>query len=151
MKRINEIELTLSFNGSLYTESLYFDDEPLTRQELFDIGFEGDVSIGDELYHVDAANPEYYEGDTVVSGLAFTVTAGKDSHKTDIRVVAWKAINRRKDKMNAEICWRRASAGTKLSGDSLIKYDADPDARLGRCMIHDGWYIPTSEIVKYIK
>ena len=147
MKGINEIELTLSFNGNIYVESLYFDDEPLTRKELFDIGFEGDVSIGDELYHVDAANPEYYEGDTVVSGLAFTVTGGKDS---DIRVVAWKAINR-KDEMNAEICWRRASAGTKLSGDSLIKYDNDPDARLGRCMIHDGWYVPTSEIVKYIR
>ena len=55
------------------------------------------------------------------------------------------------DKNVAEICWRRASAGTGLSGDSLIKYDADPDVRLGRCMIHDGWYIPTSEIVKYIK
>ena len=142
MKRINEIELTLSFNGSLYTESLYFDAEPLTRKELFDIGFEGDVSIGDELYHVDAANPEYHEGDTVVGGLAFTVTPG-----TDVRVVDWKVI----DKNVAEICWRRASAGTKLSGDSLIKYDADPDARLGRCMIYDGWYIPTSEIVKYIK
>jgi hypothetical protein len=53
--------------------------------------------------------------------------------------------------MVAEICWRRASAGTKLSGDCLIKYDDDPDVRLGRCMIYDGWYIPTSEIVKYIK
>ena len=50
-----------------------------------------------------------------------------------------------------EIQWRRASAGTKLSEDSLIKYDDDPDARLGRCMIYDGWYIPTSEIVKHIK
>lgn len=50
-----------------------------------------------------------------------------------------------------EIQWRRASAGTKLPGDNLIKYDADPDVRLGRCMIYDGWYIPTSEIVKYIK
>lgn len=50
-----------------------------------------------------------------------------------------------------EIQWRRASAGTKLSEDCLIKYDDDPDARLGRCMINDGWYIPTSEIEKYIK
>ena len=52
--------------------------------------------------------------------------------------------------MVAEICWRRASAGTKLSVDCLIKYDDDPDVRLGRCMIYDGWYIPTSEIIKYI-
>ena len=91
---INEIELTFTFNGSLYTESLYFDDEPLTGKELFDIGFEGDVSIGNELYHVDAANPEYYEGDTIVGGLAFTVTTGKDSNKTDVRVVDWKAMRR---------------------------------------------------------
>lgn len=50
-----------------------------------------------------------------------------------------------------EIQWRRASAGTKLSGDCLIKYDDDPDVRLGRCMINDGWYVPTSEIVKFMK
>jgi hypothetical protein len=94
MKGINEIELTLSFNGHIYVESLYFDEEPLTEQELFEIGFEGDVNIDGVMYHVDAANPEYVKGDTVVSGLAFTVTDQKLG-ETDVRVVDWKVIDGR--------------------------------------------------------
>ena len=46
--------------------------------------------------------------------------------------------------------WKRGTAGMKLPGDCLIRYDNDPDVRIGRCMINDGWYIPTSEIEQYL-
>lgn len=55
-----------------------------------------------------------------------------------------------KEVKEVEIQWRRAKAGTKLPGDCLIRYDNDPDIRLGRCMINDGYYIPTSEIEQFL-
>ena len=54
-----------------------------------------------------------------------------------------------KEVKEVEVQWRRAKAGTKLPEDCMIMYDGDPDIRLGRCMINDGYYIPTSEIKKY--
>lgn len=56
-----------------------------------------------------------------------------------------------KEVKEVEIQWRYAKAGTKLPEDCMIRYDNDPDIRLGRCMINDGWFLPTSEIEKYIK
>lgn len=56
-----------------------------------------------------------------------------------------------KEVKEVEIQWRRAKAGTKLPEDCMIRYDDNPDIRLGRCMINDGWYIPTSEIEKFIE
>ena len=56
-----------------------------------------------------------------------------------------------KEVKEVEVQWRRAKAGTKLPEDCMIRYDNDPDIRLGRCMINDGWFLPTSEIEKYIK
>ena len=56
-----------------------------------------------------------------------------------------------KEVKGVEVQWRRAKAGTKLPEDCMIRYDNDPDIRLGRCMINDGWFLPISEIKKYIK
>lgn len=56
-----------------------------------------------------------------------------------------------KEVKEVEIQWRRAKAGTKLPEDCMIRYDNDPDIRLGRCMINDGWFLPTSEIEKFIE
>lgn len=49
------------------------------------------------------------------------------------------------------LIWRRMKAGTKLPGDCLVVYDHDPDPRLSRSAIYDGWYLPVSGLLSLLE
>lgn len=53
--------------------------------------------------------------------------------------------------MMNEIEWKRMTAGYRFPSDAVIIYDHDPDPRLSRCAIYDGWYLLVSELKDKIK
>lgn len=44
--------------------------------------------------------------------------------------------------------WKKAKAGKKFNGDTVVIYNNDMDARLVRCAINDCIYIPVEELKK---
>ena len=50
--------------------------------------------------------------------------------------------------MSVEIKWKKAKAGRRFDGDTVVLYEGDPDARLSRCAINDCIYIPVDELRK---
>lgn len=49
------------------------------------------------------------------------------------------------------IQWKRMKAGLRLPGDCVVIYDNDPEPRLSRTAIYDGYYIPVSDLKKLPK
>ncbi len=49
-----------------------------------------------------------------------------------------------------ELKWKRVKAGMRFPSDALVVYDHDPDPRLSRCAIYDGWYMLISDLRRII-
>ena len=41
-------------------------------------------------------------------------------------------------------------AGLHFPSEAVVIYDHDPDPRLSRCSIYDGWYIPVRDLIEAI-
>lgn len=52
--------------------------------------------------------------------------------------------------MSKELIWKRMHAGMKLPGDAIVMYDHDPDPRLSRTAIYDGYYILARDLWKAV-
>ena len=50
----------------------------------------------------------------------------------------------------ADLKWKRVTAGTRFPADALVVYDYDPDPRLSRCAIYDGWYLLVGDLQQAI-
>ena len=46
----------------------------------------------------------------------------------------------------SQLIWRRMRAGTSFPSEAIVYYDHDPDPRLSRAAIYDGWYILVKEL-----
>lgn len=76
---VKEIDITIRYNGKNSVHELYFDDgdEVLTEEEMYELGFCGDVVFEEDgkddlVLSLDASNPEWYNG-KVIDGLAFNL------------------------------------------------------------------------------
>ena len=45
-----------------------------------------------------------------------------------------------------EIKWKRMKMGYRFPADALVIYDGDPDPRLSRCAVYDGYYILVKDL-----
>ena len=45
-----------------------------------------------------------------------------------------------------EIKWKRMKMGYRFPADALVLYDGDPDPRLSRCAVYDGYYILVKDL-----
>ena len=56
------------------------------------------------------------------------------------------------NKLWAGVCtileWKRMKAGKSFPSEAVVLYDHDPDPRLSRVAIYDGWYILVKELVE---
>ena len=52
--------------------------------------------------------------------------------------------------MIQDLKWKRMKAGLHFPSEAVVIYDHDPDPRLSRCSIYDGWYIPVRDLIEAI-
>ena len=45
-----------------------------------------------------------------------------------------------------EIKWKRMKMGYRFPADAIVIYDGDPDPRLSRCAVYDGYYILVKDL-----
>ena len=101
---VEEIDITIRHNGKESIHEIYFDipGEELTEDEMYEIGFAGDIILeeesGEEIeLHLEADNADWFKG-TKIDGLAFNLYKMEDFDwdercKCDFaEVVAFKPI-----------------------------------------------------------
>lgn len=45
-----------------------------------------------------------------------------------------------------DIKWKRMKMGYRFPSDALVLYDGDPDPRIARCAIYDGYYLLVEDL-----
>jgi len=53
--------------------------------------------------------------------------------------------------MPNEIQWKRVKMGHRFPSDAIVLYDGDPDPRLSRCAVYDGYYILVKDLMQFPK
>lgn len=44
------------------------------------------------------------------------------------------------------LVWKRMKAGHRFPSEAVVMYDGDPDPRLSKCAVYDGYYLLVEEL-----